>query len=203
MADFDPALSPFLSTSSTTGVIADLRIWSFRQASALRQHDAEALAWDDLASQIGFLADMQVQYFSWLCSSVMSVYLIMEFCPSPSRELLFGLGRSIVHCPYTFRKLFRECPSLHSELKPSFSSAWKSARHSACGDLARLSLDEYDENAYDDAYAEFDSLLPSRNPYNFEEITGFQLLSDRLSQLQSFTVPPARVRESIDRRRNV
>lgn len=186
-----------------SGVISDLRIWSFRQAAALRRHEVESLAWDDLAAQIGFLADVQIQYFSWLCSSVMSVYLIMEFCPNPSRELLFGLHRSIHSYPFAFERLFRNCPSLYPELKTSFSSAWKTARDSASDDLARLSLDEYDESDYYNASAAFDSLLPSRNPYRFEHVTGFHLLDDGLSQLESFTVPPARVRDSIDRRRNV
>ena len=203
MTIFDPSSPPFLSTPLPSGVISDLRTWSFRQAASLRRHDTEALAWDDLAAQIGFLADVQLQYFSWLCSSVMSVYLIMEFCPDPSRELLFGLRRSIHLYPFAFVRLFHNCPSLHPELKPAFSSAWKTARDSVSGDLARLSLDEYDESDYYNASAAFDSLIPSRNPYRFEEVTGFHLLDDGLSQLESFTVPPARVRESIDRRRNV
>lgn len=202
MSTIETCPSPFRFDPSCTDYDSDLRLWSVAQAAALRRRDFDAVDIGNLILHLASLKDQQLKSFTSLCSTYISTCLIMEFCSDPSETFLYGLRRCLSPCHYAFRRIFMACPSLRPEFDQSFADAWKTARSEACRELALLSLAEYDEDDFDNASSLFDSLLPQRNPCRFVDVTGFELLPDGFALLDHFIVPPARVLESIERRRN-
>ena len=154
--------------------------WSVEQAEALRQRDFDTIDWDNVIEEIEDVGRSEKRAWVSNCARAVEHMLAIEHYGAADAALLRRWAGEVATFRTSMAIRIRRNPGLQGHYEEMFEDAWEQGRQYAVSRLARYTEPREGSGLARKALrGDWDAVIPDECPYRIEDVTAFDLRTDK------------------------